>query len=92
MSKLFRQLRVVLASLGDDLSTADWYSEGWLEEVLKKIPLSFDQACERWRGLYQAALEQFQTQNKVIADAARPPAEKKRARRLRNEADTQRVN
>lgn len=78
-----------MGSLGDDLSDADWYSEGWLDEVLKKIPLSFDQACERWRGLYQAALEQFQTQNKVIADAARPPEEKKRARRLRNEADTQ---
>ena len=79
----------VLGSLGDDLSDADWYSEGWLDEVLKKIPLAFDQACERWRGLYQAALEQFATQNKVIADAARPPEDKKRARRLRNEAETQ---
>ncbi|MEJ2389593.1 MAG: helicase-related protein, partial [Chromatiaceae bacterium] len=80
---------MVLGSIGDDLATADWYSDGWLDEVLKKIPLSFDQACDRWRGLYQAALEQYETQSKVITDATRAQEEKKRARRLRNEADTQ---
>jgi hypothetical protein len=79
----------VLGSIGDDLASADWYSDGWLDEVLKKIPLSFDQACDRWRGLYQAALEQYETQSKVITDATRAQEEKKRARRLRNEADTQ---
>ena len=45
-------------------------------EVLQKIPLSFDQSCDHWRGLYIAALEQFDLHNKVITDAARPQEEK----------------
>ena len=81
--------RNILTTIGDDLGASDWYSDAWVDDVLKKIPLSFEQACERWRSLYRAALLQFETQNRVISDASRPQVEKNRARRLRNEADNQ---
>ena len=81
--------RAVLQTCGQELQNANWYSEDWLNEVFSKIPLEFGAACDRWRGLYNAAREQFDRQNAVIADATRTQAEKKRARRLRNEADNQ---
>lgn len=79
----------ILTTLGEDLKQADWYTEDWLGETLNKIPLSFRQATERWVGLYESALKQSEIQSLVIRDAARPTNEKKRAARLRREAEQQ---
>ncbi|MCK4389103.1 MAG: DUF1998 domain-containing protein [Desulfobacterales bacterium] len=79
----------ILASIEDDLTTADWYSDGWLEEVLNKVVLSFEQACDRWRSLYRSAAKQRDTQHKIIMDASRPLEHKKQAKRLRREAEAQ---
>jgi very-short-patch-repair endonuclease len=51
--------------------------------------LWFDRACDRWRGLYRAALQQRALQHRIIADAARSAEEKSRAKRLRAEAESQ---
>jgi len=87
--RAWQRARAMLATLETDLANADWYGPSWLEEVLKKIPLSFEQACERWRGLYRAALEQSIRQDAVIRDASRPAGEKNKAKRLRGEAESQ---
>ena len=58
---------------------AGWFGETWLEEVLNQAPRQFDEACNRWRGLYRAALDQQARQNEVIRDAARDPRDKQRA-------------
>ncbi|HEX8729496.1 MAG TPA: helicase-related protein, partial [Ktedonobacterales bacterium] len=79
----------VLESLGPDLYGADWYSEGWLDEVLAGAARQFDQTCERWRTLYRAAYKQWQVQNRVIGDASRPMSDKEQAKRLRREAESQ---
>ncbi len=79
----------VLASIADELVRAGWYSPGWLDEVLGQVGRQFDQACERWRGLYQAALVQANTQQRIILDASRPLADKQQAERLRREAEAQ---
>jgi very-short-patch-repair endonuclease len=79
----------ILAGLRDELEAADWYSDGWLREVLDQIPLAFEQACDRWRSLYRAALAQQVAQNRIIKDASSSPDAKKRAKRLRAEAEAQ---
>ena len=79
----------VLSTIGDDLVTAGWYSPGWLDEVLGQVARQFDQACERWRGLYRAALAQATAQDRIIRDASRPLADKQQAERLRREAEQQ---
>lgn len=79
----------VLGTLKDELSGADWYSEGWLDEVLAHVALNFDQACERWRSLYRAAMAQVNQQSRIILDAARGHVEREQARRLRREAEAQ---
>lgn len=68
---------------------APWYAPNWLADVLQHIERSFEQACERWRGLYRAAQAQRDTQNAIIRDASRLEDDKKQARRLRTEAEAQ---
>jgi superfamily II DNA/RNA helicase/very-short-patch-repair endonuclease len=79
----------VLASVAEELVRAGWYSQGWLDEVLGQVARQFDQACERWRGLYRAALVQANSQQRIILDASRPLADKQQAERLRREAESQ---
>lgn len=79
----------LLATILDDLKTSDWYTEDWLDDVLNRIPHEFDAACRRWRSLYQAAVDQRDLQHKVISDASRASDDKKKARRLRAEAEHQ---
>jgi ATP-dependent helicase YprA (DUF1998 family) len=79
----------ILATIESDLRETDWYTDEWLDNVLKSAPLAFDQACDRWRGLYRAALAQSTAQTKVIQDASRPARDKDQAKRLRREAESQ---
>jgi superfamily II DNA/RNA helicase len=79
----------VLETLRSDLAEARWYSENWLDEELGHIAQRFDQACERWRGLYRAALAQRNTQDRIITDPSRSHQDKESAQRLRAEAESQ---
>jgi ATP-dependent helicase YprA (DUF1998 family)/very-short-patch-repair endonuclease len=79
----------VLATIERDLLESDWYSPGWLEEVLNQVELSFDTACNRWRSLYRAAHTQAKVQGRIIRDASRSHDDKKRAEVLRREAEAQ---
>ena len=79
----------VLATLGDELLGSDWYTDGWLDEALAQAVKRFDAACDRWRGLYRAAVAQRKAQNRIIGDASRSAADKNRARQLRREAESQ---
>src|SRR5438876_1131805 len=84
-----RQALNVLSSIKADLAAADWYSEGWLDEVLNQVALSFDRACDRWRDLYRAAAGQQVLQNRITLDNSRPIADRDKAKRLRAEAEAQ---
>jgi hypothetical protein len=79
----------VLGMLQDELHEADWYHDGWLEDVLNTVAHQFDSRLERWRELYRAALNQAQSQDRIIRDASRSPADKKQSERLRAEAEAQ---
>ena len=79
----------VLATLEDELRGCDWYTDGWLDEVLAQAVKRFDAACERWRGLFRAAVAQRDSQHRIIGDASRPAADKNRASLLRREAESQ---
>ena len=79
----------VLATLKEELATSDWYHDDWLDHELGLVAQRFEQACERWRGLYRAALSQAKAQDRIIRDAARSPDDKRQAERLRREAEEQ---
>ncbi|MCF8112187.1 MAG: DEAD/DEAH box helicase [Desulfobacteraceae bacterium] len=88
--KAAKRGREVLDTISDELQESDWYSEGWLDEVINQAYRNFDLACNRWRQLYWAALKQRDRQNKIIDDATRSPKERDQARKLRREAEVQR--
>lgn len=79
----------VLETITDELEASDWYHEGWIDEVLNHVSRSFDQACERWRGLYRAAYSQSEVQGRIVRSAATSPKDKSEAGRLRREAESQ---
>jgi len=79
----------ILETIKPELQESDWYTGDWLEQIFKQVVHGFDVACERWRGLYTAALHQFNRQSSIIKDASRSQQEKNQARRLRREAEAQ---
>ncbi len=87
--RAFQRARSVFMSIEAELKKVEWYSDEWLEGVLNHVPLSFDQACERWRSLYRSAKGQQKAQQKIIDDVARPARDRDQARRLRQEAESQ---
>jgi ATP-dependent helicase YprA (DUF1998 family)/very-short-patch-repair endonuclease len=79
----------ILQSIQEQLMQSDWYAPDWLHEVISHIPISFEQACERWRNLYLSALRQAQKQDRVIRDASRSGADRAHADQLRRNAEAQ---
>ena len=87
--KALTRIQRVISPLEATLREAGWYHDNWIDEVLKTIPYTFDAACERWRDLYRSAYTTWETQNKIIGDAARSAADRQRAKQLRREAEAQ---
>jgi very-short-patch-repair endonuclease len=78
-----------LSDIESELIQTDWWNEDWLDSVLSQIDLQFNQACERWRNLYRAAMNQLEVQHKIIKDASRSIQDKRQAERLYQEAKSQ---
>jgi superfamily II DNA/RNA helicase len=79
----------VLATIAEDLTASEWWSETWLDAAIAGAALRFDQAADRWRDLYRAADSQQRVQNAVRRDHTKSVDEKRRAERLRHEAEQQ---
>jgi hypothetical protein len=61
-------LAAIRAVVGGDtrVTEADWYTERWLEQMVREAPEAFDRAFDRWRDLYRAAVEQREAARKVL--------------------------
>ncbi|MGH9766729.1 MAG: helicase-related protein, partial [Blastocatellia bacterium] len=84
-----QQAARILATIRSEIETSDWYNDDWLDEVLNQVSLRFDRTCDRWRELYRAALNEQETQNRIIRDASRSPQDKELAKRVRSLAESQ---
>ncbi len=71
------------------LTGASWFHDDWVADVFAQLSRSFDQACERWRSLYRAALRQRELHHRIILDMNRPESERNHSRRLRGQAESQ---
>jgi superfamily II DNA/RNA helicase/very-short-patch-repair endonuclease len=79
----------ILSGIKDILLATTWYSDRWLEEVIRNIPLAFKQATERWKTLYRAAVQQAEIYGKIEQAGNASAQERERASRLRAEAVAQ---
>ena len=79
----------VVDSIKAQILNTDWYNEEWLDNVFNYIHKSFDECCNRWRGLYKSALVQAESQDSIIRDATKSVEERRQAEKLRKEAESQ---
>jgi len=79
----------VLSTIMEDLHGADWWSSTWLDEAIAGAAARFNSAADRWRDLYRSADAQQRIQNAVRRDHTKSADEKRRAERLRTEAEKQ---
>ncbi|MBE9053240.1 DEAD/DEAH box helicase [Nostocales cyanobacterium LEGE 11386] len=74
-AKLAQCLQATQSILSDifcqhDLQKASWYSVNWLQHTLENALYAFEDACKRWRRLYDDAIKQFNQANLTILRSA----------------------
>ena len=79
----------MIAPLLADLRTTAWWQETWIEDVMRAAPDRLDQACDRWRTLYRAALADQQEQNRLILTPNIPKRQRADAEIRRRQAEGQ---
>jgi ATP-dependent helicase YprA (DUF1998 family) len=75
--------------VGPELRKAPWFSDHWIEDTVANAVRSLDEACQRWRELYIAAVKQRIMQNQIIGDRGRNDSEHRIAKSLRQQAEGQ---
>ena len=90
-SKALIGAKLVLADLIDagELQKGGWWSDNWLDDAMRQVPHRFEEATERWRGLYRSALTTREAANRIVADASRTQDDRKKATTRRREAEAQ---
>ena len=78
VADVVKACRSVVGLVGEGLASAPWYSDRWLEDLVRGAPAAFDAAFGRWRDLYRAACTQ--------RDEARSVEDRSRDRREREAA------
>lgn len=69
LSSCLEQCQRVLKSCGEDLESAEWFHENWLEETIRQSPETFDRAFDRWRTLFRSAMNQLQEAQRLQQQA-----------------------
>lgn len=87
--RALQRAKELLERIGPELRDAPWFRDDWLDDVLARLPQSFNDACTRWRTLYRAAVQQRQHQNRIVGDHSRSTGDRDRAKRLRAQAESQ---
>lgn len=82
-----RILQMLTPDLGSQL--AAWYSDDWLDRTLNQTALLFDQAFERWRGMFQATSQQMERTHRIHINAAAGDKERREAGQRYDEARVQ---
>ncbi|MEJ5349439.1 MAG: DEAD/DEAH box helicase [Desulfosoma sp.] len=89
LAECLAEAREILNACGEDLAESGWYTDQWLEELLRTAPKAFDAAFDRWRELYRAAISQLESAQKDLLRSRRREAQEE-AQRLQEEAIRQR--
>ncbi|MBW8483938.1 protein kinase domain-containing protein [Actinomadura parmotrematis] len=81
--------RRVFAELVPLFEGTTWWDEQWIENAVRRAPERFDDAFDRWRGLFRAALVDQAEQNRRVLDHTLSERDRKIAVNRRREAETQ---
>ncbi|TVT55315.1 DEAD/DEAH box helicase [Amycolatopsis rhizosphaerae] len=78
-SRAAAAVRTVLLATSE-VTSALWWREGWIGETVSGAPTRFQRALDRWRGLYQEALQELDGANTVLKTIGASEPAKRRAR------------
>ncbi len=81
--------RSLMSSLMEHVQKAGWYSDTWLDDVIRLAPHQFNQAFGRWRRLYESAWKQAELQNRRSIDRTLSREEREKAEKFCQEAKAQ---
>lgn len=82
--------REVLSALVDDFrDNTMWWDDHWIEDKVRQAPARFNEAFDRWRSLFKAALVDQAEQNRRVLDHTLSERDQKIAVGRRREAETQ---
>lgn len=79
----------VLGPLLPDFAETTWWHDDWIQDRIRTVPGRFDDAFDRWRQLFRAALDDQYIQNKRRLDYSLTEGDRIRANARRREAETQ---
>ncbi|QVQ54689.1 protein kinase [Spiractinospora alimapuensis] len=71
------------------LAEMPWWDDCWLERMVRGAPKAFNDAFDRWRELFRAALVDQAEQNRRRLDHSLSERDRQRAANRRREAETQ---
>lgn len=69
-----------------EVTSAPWWSDDWIEETVKRAPIRFDRAADRWRGLYRESLVELDSANDILKNIGASEPSKRQARGRISEA------
>ncbi|OHT91060.1 DEAD/DEAH box helicase [Mycobacterium syngnathidarum] len=81
--------RQLIAELAEELRATAWWHDEWSDAIIGGAPQAFDDACNRWRELYQSALDDQQEQNRIVLDVSVNRRSRDAAEARRREAEGQ---
>src|SRR5690554_210642 len=79
----------VIRQLETELQGSHWFSPDYIERVIEQAPEAFSRALDRWRGLYDATMQQRELANSISGSHAASDQERKNAQRRWSEASEQ---
>ncbi|MFJ5142046.1 protein kinase [Streptomyces sp. NPDC088707] len=79
----------VLGPLLRDFSETTWWYDEWIQDRVRTVAGRFDEAFDRWRKLFRAALDDQYIQNRRRLDYSLTEGDRIRANARRREAETQ---
>jgi len=81
----------ILETLDLDLSpqNAPWYTDTWMESIIRAAEIRFHEAFDRWRALYRATVTQMNSAESILKNAAATEQDRKEAKKRHDEAYTQ---
>lgn len=89
VKELSSVVKQILDSCESNLKDSDWYSDNWVFNVISSSPREFNEAFDRWRGLYRAAIEQMNIANAHRTSLAVKKDEQTLWRQLYSESERQ---
>ena len=69
-----------------DIRNATWFSDHWIEEMIRSAPEAFDRAFDRWRELYQSTCALRDAARRVVDDPHATRKDREEAERREAEA------